>query len=151
KGLYAREDENLIQNWYGYGVNVLAVSDGVVTSTRDDFLESKTLSEHPAYSPDKASGNYISIDIGNDNFAFYEHLKPNSIKVQVGHRLQQGARIACVGSTGRTTGPQLHFHGASRSSPIAAGGIPFAFESCKVLGICTDFEKFGKELLPANT
>jgi murein DD-endopeptidase len=145
QGRYANKDDNLVKNWFGYGMNVLAVADGVVASTRDDFPESATLSGHPKYTAGEATGNYISIDIGNNHIVFYEHLKPGSIKVKPGQQVKKGDIIASIGLTGQTTGPHLHFHVADENSPLGAEGIPFAFESFTVLGSYADFEKFGKE------
>lgn len=143
-GRYANGDENVIKNWYGYGVDVLAVSDGIVASIRDDFPESNTLSEHPAYTPDKATGNFISLDLGNDHLAFYEHLKPGSIRVKPGQKVKKGDIIASLGFTGQTTGPHLHFHIADGNSPLGAEGIPFVFDHFTVSGAYNDLETFGK-------
>lgn len=144
-GYYANGDNDVVKNWYGYGAAVLAVSDGVVSATRNDFRESSTLSGHPACPAEKATGNYISIDIGNNCIAFYEHLKPGSIKVVTGQRVKKGDVIAVVGFTGQTTGPHLHFHVADQHSALGAEGIPFAFERFTMLGTYVDFDKFGKE------
>jgi murein DD-endopeptidase MepM/ murein hydrolase activator NlpD len=144
-GLYAKGDNNVVKNWYGYGVDVLAVNDAVVLSTRDDFSESTTLSTHPVHSADKATGNYVSIDIGNDHIVFYEHLKPGSIKVKPGQKIKKGDIIAAVGFTGQTTGPHLHFHVANANSALGAEGIPFVLERFTLAGSYSNFEKFGKE------
>jgi murein DD-endopeptidase len=144
QGRYARADENGVKNWYGYGTDVLAVCDGVIASIRNDFPESATLSQHPAYSPDQASGNYVALAIGNNRFVFYEHLKPGSIRVKAGQRVRKGEVIASVGFTGQTTGPHLHFHLADGNSPLGAEGVPFAFERFVILGSYPDFEQFGK-------
>lgn len=143
-GRSAAGDKNEIKNWYGYGVPIIAVADGVVASTRDDFPESATLSGHPAYPSDKATGNYISIDIGNGRIVFYEHLKPGSITVKAGQAVRKGDVIAALGFTGQTTGPHLHFHIANANSPLGAEGIPFAFKRFTLLGSYPDFSKFGK-------
>jgi murein DD-endopeptidase len=143
-GKYANGDENIIKNWIGYGADVLSVADGTVSSIKNDFTESPTLSEHPNYSSEMATGNYISIKIGNKQFAFYEHLQPNSIKVKVGQRIKKGEVIASLGFTGQTTGPHLHFHIADKDSPLEAEGIPFVFDSFEVLGFYKDFGDFGK-------
>ena len=145
-GKYASGSENIIKNWFGYGVDVLAVADGVVSSMRDDFSESMTLSEHPKYTADKATGNYVSIKIGNNQFAFYEHLKPQSIKVKIGQKIKKGEVIASLGFTGQTTGPHLHFHVAADDSPLGAEGIPFVFETFEVVGSYNDLGNFGKSL-----
>ena len=144
QGRYAAGDENEIKNWYGYGMEVLAVADGTIASTLDDFPESPTLSGHPAYPPAKATGNYISINIGKGRLAFYEHLKPGSIKVKAGQRVKKGDTIASIGFTGQTTGPHLHFHIADTNSPLGAEGLPFAFERFTTIGVYPDFDKFGK-------
>lgn len=143
RGKYADGNDDVITNWFGYNDDVLAVSDGVVASTRTDFEESATLKDHPDYAAEKATGNYVSIDIGNGNFAFYEHLRPRSIRVKPGQRVKKGEVIASVGFTGQTTGPHLHFHVADKDSALGAEGVPFAFESFTLMGRYNNLEKFG--------
>lgn len=144
QGRYATMQEDSIRNWYGYGNEVIAVADATVASVKNDFTESPTVSGHPSWSSDKATGNYISLDLGNDRFAFYEHLQPGSIKVKPGQRVKKGDVIAALGFTGQTTGPHLHFHMANANSPLGAEGIPFAFASFQLLGQYPDLENFGK-------
>jgi hypothetical protein len=146
QGLYAAENEDDIKNWFGYGADVLAVSDGTVGSVRDNFPESATLSAHHQPPSHDATGNYISLMIGKEQFVFYEHLKPGSIRVRPGQQVKKGDVIASLGFTGQSTGPHLHFHVADRDSPLQAEGIPFVFESFTVLGAFPDMEKFGKEV-----
>ena len=144
QGKYAAEDENFVKNWFGYASEVIAVKNGTVASTSSDFSESPTLSEHPKYSPEKAAGNYVSLNIGNHLIAFYEHLKPGSIRVKPGQKVKKGDVIALVGFTGQTTGPHLHFHVADENSSLGAEGVSFAFENFTLLGTYADFGKFGK-------
>lgn len=143
-GHYASGNDDSIKNWLGYANDVLAVADGIVAATRNDFTESPALSGHPAYSSAEATGNYISINIDNGRFAFYEHLKPGSIRVKPGEHVKKGDVIASVGFTGQTTGPHLHFHVADANSALGAEGIPFVFDSFFLNGAYPDFEKFGK-------
>ena len=116
----------------------------MVAATRGDFKESETLSGHPDHTADKATGNYVSINIGNGQVVFYEHLKPGSIQVKAGQPVKKGAVIASLDFTGQTTGPHLHFHIANANSPLGAEGIPFAFERFTLTGIYPDFAQFGK-------
>jgi murein DD-endopeptidase len=145
QGRWAKGDDNLIKNWYGYGADVLAVANGTIVAAHDDFPESVTLSGQSSCPAGKAAGNYVGIDMGNNQIAFYEHLQPGSIRVKPGQVVKKGAIIAAVGFTGQTTGPHLHFHVADRNSLLGAEGIPFVFERFTVLGSYIDFEKFGKE------
>jgi len=142
-GRFAFKDDNIIKNWYGYNVEVFAVADGVISSTRDDFSESPTLSDQVKYDSRLATGNYISIKISNGQYAFYEHLKPGSILVKPGQRVKKGEVIARVGFTGQSTGPHLHFHLSNRDSPLGAEGLPFVFENFSLLGSYPDFTRFG--------
>jgi murein DD-endopeptidase len=82
----------------------------------------------------------------DNQFAFYEHLKPKSIKVKKGQTVKKGDVIASLGFTGQTTGPHLHFHVADTDSPLGAEGIPFVFETFEMLGAYSDFTQFGKAL-----
>jgi murein DD-endopeptidase MepM/ murein hydrolase activator NlpD len=52
-------------------------------------------------------GNTVDIDNGNGYVTRYAHA--SKIEVRVGQNVQPGQLIARVGSTGRSTGPHLHF------------------------------------------
>lgn len=54
-------------------------------------------------------GNYIKVKHPNGYYTLYAHLKPNSIKVNVGDFISQGEIIATTGQTGRATAIHLHF------------------------------------------
>lgn len=52
-------------------------------------------------------GNIVILDHGNGLTSRYAHC--DELNVQVGDRVRAGQGIATVGSTGRSTGPHLHF------------------------------------------
>jgi murein DD-endopeptidase MepM/ murein hydrolase activator NlpD len=52
-------------------------------------------------------GNVIHVKHANDRSTVYAHL--SRIDVKKGERIEQGARIGAVGTTGWSTGPHLHF------------------------------------------
>lgn len=61
-------------------------------------------------------GNLIEIDHGNGLRTRYGHL--SKIDVQNGDTIQRGQLIGLVGSTGRSTGPHLHFEVRLNDKPI---------------------------------
>lgn len=126
-GKLAAGNNDEIKQWYGYGAEVLAVADGTIAAVRTDFTETPTISGHDRITPDRATGNYISIKLSTGQYAFYEHLKPGSIRVKPGQTIKKGQPIASLGFTGQSTGPHLHFHVADTNSPLGAEGLPFAF------------------------
>ena len=52
-------------------------------------------------------GNMVEVDHGNDIITRYAHA--SKLQVQVGDIVKRGQHIANIGSTGRSTGPHLHF------------------------------------------
>jgi murein DD-endopeptidase MepM/ murein hydrolase activator NlpD len=61
-------------------------------------------------------GNLIEIDHGNGLTTRYGHL--SKVGVQVGDTVQRGQLIGLIGSTGRSTGPHLHYEVRLNDKPI---------------------------------
>jgi murein DD-endopeptidase MepM/ murein hydrolase activator NlpD len=61
-------------------------------------------------------GNMVEIDHGNGLKTRYGHL--SKIGVEIGDQVTRGALIAFIGSTGRSTGPHLHYELRFNDKPI---------------------------------
>lgn len=60
-----------------------------------------------AASYNSSMGNYVMIDHGDGLYTIYMHA--SKLYVSSGQTVSKGEQIAAVGSTGRSTGPHLHF------------------------------------------
>jgi murein DD-endopeptidase len=146
QGRFARDDSSKVANWYGYGAPVLAVADSAVADMRDGIAESESLSV-PSGVPrtlENASGNYVALDLGEGRYAFYEHLKPASIRVRSGDHVKRGQVIAALGYTGDANGPHLHFHVSDGNATLAAEGLPYVFSDFGVIGAFETIDAFAK-------
>ncbi|QNK03463.1 M23 family metallopeptidase [Dyella telluris] len=154
-GGFASDKGERPSQWYGYGADVLAVADATVASVGGGIAEPASLREGAARKVplEEAAGNYVSLDLGDGRFAFYEHLKPGSIRVKPGQHVQQGALIGQLGFTGESTGPHLHFHVSNANAPLAAEGLPYALASLHVMGSYATIEDFadGRPWTPQAT
>lgn len=91
------------------GTPVYATADGVVT-------KAKWFSSY---------GLYISIDHSADLETRYAHL--SKLAVESGEHVKKGELIGYVGSTGRSTGPHLHYE--VRIDGVAVDPVPYMVES----------------------
>jgi flagellar protein FlgJ len=69
-------------------------------------------------------GNVVAVDHGKGLVTIYAHNEKNLVKV--GDKVEKGSFIARVGSTGRSTGPHLHFEvrkDGTRINPMEFLGI----------------------------
>ncbi len=73
------------------GKPVLATADGVVMAAEYD----------------RSYGNYVKIDHGYNYETLYAHL--SELAVTIGDRVQRGDVLGALGSTGRSSGPHLHY------------------------------------------
>jgi murein DD-endopeptidase MepM/ murein hydrolase activator NlpD len=56
-----------------------------------------------------AFGNLIILEHPGNYRTYYAHLSNYNVELQVGNEVRRGLEIGYVGSTGRSTGPHLHF------------------------------------------
>ena len=80
--------------------DVVAVAAGVVTSAGYRY----------------GYGRMVEINHGNGFVTRYAHNNKNLVKV--GERVEKRQRIALMGSTGRSTGPHVHFEVVRRGKPV---------------------------------
>lgn len=125
-----------VHSWVDYDSDVLAVADGRVVTTEQNLDD-----QIPGSLPDprtitlaNVDGNHIVLDLGNGIFAFYAHLRRNSITVSPGEHVQRGQVLAKLGNTGNTSAPHLHFHLMDGTSTLGSNGIPYVIDTFEYAG-----------------
>jgi murein DD-endopeptidase MepM/ murein hydrolase activator NlpD len=73
------------------GKPILATAEGVVVAAEYD----------------RGYGNYVKVDHGYSYETLYAHL--SELKVDIGDRVRRGDVLGALGSTGRSSGPHLHY------------------------------------------
>jgi len=133
------DDPKVNANWYGYGTEVQAVADGVVTEIKDGIAENVALADERAVpiTIETIAGNHVVLSLGNGRFALFAHLQPGSLRVKLGEHVRRGQILALLGNSGNSDAPHLHFHITNGGSPLESEGLPFVLESFTALGVAT--------------
>jgi len=135
-----------LEKCFCWGQNVYAPCDGKIVECQDGLNERKIVhfvsdmlvvlknaffidikkGLHPV------TGNYIIMECKNNVYAFFAHLKKDSIKVSIGDDIKKGEILGQVGHAGNSTAPHLHFHLMDSRNLLEAKGIPCVFEKYEV-------------------
>lgn len=145
--------KNTAEDDYGFNEPVFAVADGEVVFVIDgEVQDPSALSRRDGESVEDArqritqyqmqrfadnfraaaAGNMITIKHemnGHIEYSSYAHLKPDSISVKPGDRVQRGEQIAAVGNTGDSTLTHLHFQLNSGPDAFHSRSLPVSFSN----------------------
>ncbi|MFC9788970.1 M23 family metallopeptidase [Rhodococcus sp. NPDC127528] len=129
-----RGDRSNNADYLAYDAPLLAVADGTVVAVVSDRQE-----EPPGHVPadialDQLGGNYVIIDIGDGNYAFYAHMIPKSASVGVGDRVARGQVIGRLGNSGNTSEAHLHFHVTRAPVPLSGDNVPYEIDRFTFVG-----------------
>jgi len=120
------------RDWYGYGKEVYAVTNGTIVRVENRFHENPVVGVMDL----DPTGNYVIIDHGDGQYVGYAHLMFGSIKVKSGQKVEVGDVIGRVGNNGGSFIPHLHLQAMDRPSMVNSEGLPFLMNSFDVTGIC---------------
>lgn len=125
--MYRNNDPSKNENWISYGANIYSVADGKVIAVKDGLADNKPPGRDYPITFNTIAGNYVIIDIGHHQYAFYAHFIPQSITVRVGDHVNKGEVIGRLGNSGNSDAPHLHFHIIDQANPLLGQGIPYGF------------------------
>jgi len=141
-----------VEDYYGYGSEVMASASGVVMKAFDEVSNSvdrlpregesneeyfgrllSTSSEMLIGDPYRGTGNYVLIKHSGGEFSVYGHLKPGSVCVKEGDHVKQGDLIGHLGHSGNSPFPHLHFHVSDGKDFMYARSLPVQFSNISIL------------------
>jgi len=136
-------DPNLNESWLGYGAELIAVADGVVSRVVKGLPDNKP-GESPPFpiSLSDGAGNIVIMHIGNGIYVLYAHMIPGSNDhLEVGDFVAKGKMVGLLGNTGQSGAPHLHFQVMDGNSIAEAEGVTFEFEQFDDLGRLIDVQE----------
>lgn len=135
-----------VNRCYCYGSKIYAPCDGTVieleTHCRERekarlFSDFRRASVNSRFNPDRndvqnLAGNFIIMEHSAGVYAAFCHLQPGSVTVAVGQAVKKGEVLGCIGHTGNSMFPHLHFQLMDSADMAAANGLPCAFEQYEI-------------------
>jgi murein DD-endopeptidase MepM/ murein hydrolase activator NlpD len=144
-----RGDGTRNEDYFAYGAPLLAVADGTIVAVVSDNKEATPQVVTPNQAFEELGGNYVIVDIGDGNFAFYAHMIPGSASVKVGDKVTLGQVIGRLGNSGNTTEAHLHFHVTRAPVPLSGDNVPFEIARFTFAGTL-DGDRFVPEAPPSE-
>ena len=124
-----------------YGADVMSVARGVVVAVQDGIADNEPVGTLPPIALETIGGNSVVVDIGGGRYAFYGHLQPGSLAVDVGDHVRRGQLLGLLGNSGNSDFPHLHFHVMDSPSPLGSDGVPYEFRSFDSEGTLANVEE----------
>ena len=139
-GQFFSGDGSRVEQYFGFGAEVVAAAGGTVVSVRDGMPE-ETPNQPPVAvrGPGDYAGNHVVVQQGSGVWALYAHLQPGSISVRVGDRVAAGQGLGRLGNTGNSSAPHLHFQlSDSPDVTLTFNSLPFVLDRYTLAGSVTD-------------
>jgi hypothetical protein len=127
-------DPDTNSSYFNYGQPVLAVAAGTVVDAVDG-LPDQIPNQNAPIPLAEAGGNEVILELDSGIYVGYGHLKPGSLRVEPGQRVQPGEVLGELGNSGNSTGPHLHLQLMTDPSFPDADGLPFVIDRFRLDGM----------------
>jgi hypothetical protein len=129
-------DPRRLSSYLSYGQPLIAAAAGKVVIARDEFADQSPPDNPtpPAFAD--LPGNHVTLRVAPGAYLIYGHMKPGSVRVDVGDRVRRGEMLGRLGNSGNSATPHLHFQVQTTRS-FVSDGLPFVFKRFRLLGQIT--------------
>lgn len=125
KNSFYEGDGTQNQNYYAFGKEYLAPAGGTIVAVKNDVEDNEPVGKMNENQP---MGNFVIIDHGNEEYSYLVHFKYQSIRVNIGDKVNRGDFLGFVGNSGNSSEPHIHFHVADSPDPMTSKSIRINFE-----------------------
>jgi len=117
------------EDWWNYGAEIRAVTDGVIAGAQDGIPSNEVGVEPTPVTLLYVAGNNVvqQLDDGK-TYALYAHMIPGSVRVKIGDKVKKGDVLGLLGNTGNSGAPHLHFHLDTSKDVLFGEGVPYAMD-----------------------
>jgi hypothetical protein len=134
-GRFFEGDGGRNEQWFAYGADVTAAAPGTVVAARDGQPDGTPMRLPTASAePVDGAGNHVIVQIEPGVWAFYAHLEPGSVAVEIGDQVVTGQPIGRLGNSGNSIGPHLHFGLIDGLNPLTANSVPMVLARYDLTG-----------------
>ncbi len=119
------------EDFYCFGQPILSPVSGKVVQAEND--EPDNVNDEIPATLERAAGNHVVIRVKKDVFIFLQHLKHQSLKVEIGDDVVVGQAIGACGNSGRSYRPHLQMHAQNTEGFPIAESLPIYFEGLKTM------------------
>lgn len=128
-----KDDPKLAENYYCYGMNIIAPADGEIVVVSGKYNDSKVYGDGTVDCNAKdIRGNFVVIKHNDYEYSTIAHIMPKSILVTLGQKVKQGEIIAKCGNSGNSSEPHIHFQLQNGKSFFASAGLPIEFSDITI-------------------
>lgn len=136
--------------YFGEGAPIHAVADGTIVTVIDGLAETTPFAAADLRDTEDYGGNTVVQRIRPGVYAYYAHFRPGTIRVKVGDRVDTGAVLGSLGSSGNSTNPHLHFQLQRGPGVLTSDSLPFELRRYTVSATVRDISFPNVELTPVD-
>lgn len=124
-----RGDGKKNEDYFAYGQDVVAASDGTVVAVIDGIPENAPGEMNPSM----LTGNMVTVKHSDALFSMYAHLQPGKMRVRVGAKVAKGTVLGACGNSGNSSETHLHFQLQDALSFDKSWGVEPVFQDVSVV------------------
>ncbi|MEU8866567.1 M23 family metallopeptidase [Streptomyces umbrinus] len=127
-------DPARLTSYLSYRQPVVASAGGRVVEVQDGIADNQPPVTPPVPPIEDTVGNHVTVEVAPGRYLLYAHLKPGSLKVREGDRVESGQVLGLIGNSGNSTTPHLHFQVMTTAEFFPTDSPPFTFRQFRVVG-----------------